>query len=88
MRTTVAVLLAIPILVVGVTAIGTQANQSETPAYDAGGQNASAYNLSTGVFGGVTTATGPGVVFMGIGVLIVGALGVLVAAGKTGRGRR
>lgn len=88
MRTTVAVLLAIPILVVGVTAIGTQASQSETPAYDAGGDNATAYNLSSELFGEFTTTAGPGVVFMGIGALIVGALGVLVAAGKSGRGGR
>ena len=87
MRTTVAVLLAIPLLVVGVTAIGTQADQSESRALNAS-DNGSAYNLSTELFGEFTTTAGPGVVFMGIGAVILGALGVLVAAGASGGGRR
>lgn len=87
MRTTVAVLLAIPILVVGVTAIGTQADQSESAGLNAS-DNGSAYNLSSELFGEFTTTAGPGLVFMGIGAVIVGALGVLVAAGAGGRGGR
>lgn len=84
MRTTVAVLLVIVLLFVGVTAISESAQQSKDTAMNTSNATSDAWNLSTDVFGGTTTAASSALVYGGIGAIILVALGILVAAGNTG----
>ena len=85
MRTSVATLGGISILFVGIFAIAQAAQNSQDAAYSAGNGSAAAWNMSHDVFQGVGTAAGPGVVWMGIAAMILVFLGVLVAAGRSGR---
>lgn len=82
MRTTVAALLAISVLFVGVTAISEQAQQVEgTLNTTAANQS---YNLSVGVFSGIGQAS-IGIVWFGIAAIVLMSLGALVVAGGGGR---
>lgn len=86
MRTSVALLGGISILFVGFFAIAEGANQSRDSAVT-NGTNASeaAWNMADGVFGGIGQAAGPGIVWMGIGAVILVFLGFLVYVGSSGR---
>lgn len=86
MRTSVAVLLAISVLFVGVTALSESAQQTK-PTLNSSSSNAS-YNLSVDVFTGVSEAGGQALVYGGIAAIIIVSLGILVVAGgMTGGGR-
>jgi len=86
MRSSVAILLSIVVLFVGVTAISDAAlNAEDTAVQNGTNQSASAYNMTTEVFGGLTEAAAPGLVWFGIGAIILVALGFLVYAGSSGR---
>lgn len=84
MRTTIAALGGISMMVVGIFALSEAASQSESTAMqtEAGGE---AWNVSTTVFDGVGQAAGPSVVMMGVAAVILVALGVLVASSGGGR---
>lgn len=86
MRTVLGVLGSISMLVVGVFALSEQAQQVKDPAVT-NGTNAteSAYNTTSTVVEGVTTAAGPGLVWMGVAAIVLVALGFLVYAGSSGR---
>lgn len=86
MRTILAVVLAITILFGGLIAISTQ-GQSVQDAAVANGTNASAdaYNFTTEVFEGVGAAFGPAVVWLGLGAVVLIALGLLTYAAQSGR---
>lgn len=84
MRVTVAVGLGVLMMFIGVSALSQSAQQAEPTAMNSSG-GGDAYNLSTEVFDGIGQAAGPGVVFMGVAAIVLVALGVLVAAGRSGR---
>jgi len=86
MRSSVAILLGIVIMVVGVFGIS-QAGQDVKDQAVTNGTNATqdAYNVSTEVFGGLSEAAAPGVIWFGVAAIVVIALGYLVVAGKSGR---
>jgi len=86
MRVTVGVLLAIVILFGGFTALSMQADQVQDTAVTNGtNQSAEAYNLTSQLYNGVGQGLSEGLVYMGIGAILVVALGYLVVAGKSGR---
>lgn len=84
MRTILAVVLAITILFVGVTAMSNSAQQSEATALNSSNASSDAYNLSTDVYGGIGEAASGALVYGGVGAIVLVALGFLVAAGNTG----
>lgn len=84
MRVTVAAVTAITALFVGVTAISESAQQAQPTLSSANSSAANAsYNLSVGVFTGASQA-GIGIVWFGVGAIVVVALGMLVMAGRSG----
>lgn len=83
MRVTVAVLMAISVLFVGVFALSEGAQQTE-PSLNSTAANDS-YSLANEVYGGILGSAGPGIVWFGIAAIIVVALGYLVIAGRSGR---
>jgi len=86
MRSSVAILLSIVVLFVGVTAISGAAQDAQGPAVENGtNESAEAYNLTTDVFGGIVEASAPAVVWFGVAAFVVIALGFLVFAGNSGR---
>lgn len=82
-RTSVAGLMAISVLFVGVFAISESAQQSEDTAMNASNSSADAWNLSVDIFGGIGQA-GVGIVWFGIAAVILVALGFLIVAGQSG----
>lgn len=82
-RAMLAVGLAVSALFVGITAISESAQQTE-PELNSTSANDS-YDLATGVFGGVSGAAVPALVFGGVGAVIAIALGILLTAGRRGR---
>lgn len=83
MRTLLAVGLAVVVMFVGVTAVSESAQQAE-PAVTTTPQQ-EAFDLGTSVFGGIAEAAGPAVVFGGVAAIVLGSLGLLVVAGRSGR---
>jgi len=84
-RTSVAGLLAIPLLFIGVTAISESAQQTEQTAVNASAESHDAYNMSTTVFNDVAQGGGEAIVWFGIAAVIIVAVGFLVAGGTGGR---
>ncbi len=82
-RTTVASLLSIVILFVGVFAISESAQQSKGTAMNSSNASADAWNTSVGVFEGMGQAS-QGIVWFGVAAVVVVALGFLVFAGASG----
>lgn len=80
-RTSVASLLSIVVLFVGLFAVSESAQQHQSGVNSTAGENAS--SLADGVFGGVFSA-GQGIVWFGVAAFVVVALGLLVAAGASG----
>lgn len=87
MRTSVATLGGIVVLFVGFFAIAEAADNSKDVAYNGSNGSAAAYNMSEGVFHGIGTAAGPGVVWMGVAAFILVVCGFLVIASRNGGGR-
>lgn len=85
MRTTVGVLLGAVMMFVGIIALSENSQQVEDTALNNSNASADALNVTNDVIGGVGQAGGQAIVWMGIGAIIVGALGVLVYAGRSGR---
>jgi len=83
MRTTVGILGGISILLVGSFALAEGAANANSATSTAAGNNAA--TVSQEVFGGVLTAFGPAVVWMGVAAIVLISLGYLVAAGSSGR---
>lgn len=81
MRTTVATLLSISVLFVGVIAISESAQQTK-PTLNSSAANTS-YNVSVDVLTGLGQA-GIGIVWFGIAAVVLVSLGLLVVAGGTG----
>lgn len=86
MRTSVASLGAIVMLLVGFIGLGELASDTESVAVT-NGTNATAdsFNMTTEVFGGLGQAASGGIVWMGVAAVILVALGFLVLAGSSGR---
>lgn len=82
MRTTVAVTAAISVLFVGVWAIGQQASTVQ-PKLNSSAANAS-YDAATGVFETVGGPGGSGIVWFGVGAIVIAAMGFLVVASRGG----
>lgn len=86
MRTTVSVGMAVVMALVGIQAIGTQASSSRDAAVVNGtNESAAAWNMSTQLFSGVGQTLAPTLVFGGVAAIVVVSLGMLVAAGRSGR---
>lgn len=86
MRTVVAVLGGIVMLFVGFFGLNQLARDTRDVAVTNGtNSTASAYNMTTGVFEGAGQAMSGGVVWMGVGAIVLVALGFLVVAGNSGR---
>lgn len=85
MRTILAVGASASMLVAGVVALSRAASQVEGTAMNDSTASAEAYNASSEVFGGLATAAGPGVVWMGVGAVVLVSLGILVASFGGGR---
>lgn len=87
MRTSVAVLLAVVIVFMGVFALSIQSDRVADTALSNNSTNATsdAYNTTNGVFEGVLGAMSPALVWMGAGAIILVSLGVLVGAHSGGR---
>lgn len=83
MRVSVAVMLAISMLFVGLTAISESAQQAK-PALDSTSANES-YDLATGVYGGAMQGGSEAIVWFGIAAIVLVALGLLVGASGGGR---
>lgn len=82
MRTTVAALGAITILFVGLTGVSESAQQVK-PTLNSTTANQT-YNMSVGVFGGVSEGTATALPWFGVAAIVLVALGLLVVAGKSG----
>jgi len=80
-RTSVASLLSITILFVGIFAVSESAQQHQSGVNSTAAENAS--SMADGVFNGVFQA-GQGIVWFGVAAVVVVALGFLVAAGASG----
>lgn len=81
LRVSLAALLAIPLLFIGVIAMSESAQQVE-PTLNSTSANTS-YSVAEQVFNGVSTA-GIGIVWFGIAAVVVVALGFVVFAGQSG----
>jgi len=82
-RTSVASLLSIPILLIGFYAMSEGAQQSKGTAMNSSNASSSAYNTSVEVFGGMGQAS-QGIVWFGVAAVVIAALGLLVFAGASG----
>lgn len=80
-RTSVASLLSITVLFVGVFAVSESAQQHESGINSSAAENAS--NMADGVFNGLFQA-GQGIVWFGVAAVVCVALGYLVVAGASG----
>lgn len=76
-RSTLGILGAITMLFIGLIAISTAAQQSESVAMNSTNGGAEAWNATTGVVEGVGQAAGPAVVYGGVAAVILIALGLL-----------
>jgi len=81
MRATVAIIMAIVILFVGVTALNTASQSTEDAAMNASNASADAHNLTDETFGQFGDTAAPAVVYGGIAVLVLLSGVVLVRAG-------
>jgi len=80
-RTSVASLLSITVLFVGVFAVSESAQQHQSGINSTAAENAS--SMADSVFNGVFSA-GQGIVWFGVAAFVVVALGLLVASGASG----
>jgi len=86
MRVTVAVGVAVSMLVAGGVALSRAASEARGPAVTNGtNESAAAYNATREVFGGFLTAAGPGVVWFGVAAVVLVSLGILVSVAGGGR---
>lgn len=86
MRASVAILLAIVMMFVMLTALGTQAGLTEDAAVQNGtDESAEAYNMTTQLYNGTGQALGPALAIGGVAAVVLIALGYLVKAGGRGR---
>lgn len=83
MRTSLASLLGIVLFFVGLIAVSESAQQSKDNVQD-GTAGSDAYNMSVGVFEGVSKGGGEAIVWFGVAAVICVALGYLVVAGQGG----
>lgn len=82
MRTIVAVGLAVVMLFIGIQALGLEAGNTQDAAVDNGtNESAAAWNMTTGIYSGLGQTYAPALVFMGIGAVVLVALGILVSVG-------
>lgn len=86
MRTTVAVAMGVSVLFVGLIAMSQAAQDAESSAMNASDGGA-AYNTSVELFTGFGEVGGQLVVFGGVAAIVLGSLGLLYLAGRSG-GRR
>jgi len=84
MRTSLGILLAITMFFVGVVAMSQAGQRVEEPVMNSSNDTVSAFNTTNDVFGGLATVTGESLAWMGVGAIVVVALGVLVYAGNQG----
>lgn len=81
-RTSVAGLMSITVLFVGLYAVSESAEQHQSGVNSSAAENAS--DMADGVFNGIFQA-GTGIVWFGVAAFVVVALGFLVYAGAGGR---
>ena len=84
MRTSVAAVMSISVLFVGVFAISESAQQSKQTALGGSQASSNAYNTGVSVFDGVVQGGGTGIVWFGVAAVVIVALGALVFAGSGG----
>lgn len=77
-RTVVAVVMSLGALMAGFWAISTQAQQTEPTLNSTASE--SAFNASVSVFGGLGDAAASMLPWMGVGAIVIIALGLLVAS--------
>lgn len=82
-RTSIAGLLSIVLLFTGVIAISESAQQSQDNVTN-GTAGSDAYNMSVGVFDGVSKGGGEAIVWFGVAAVVIVSLGLLVYAGSGG----
>lgn len=85
MRASIAIMLSIALMFVMITAVGIQADETESAATSDGQQSEDAWQFSTDLFDGVGQAAGPAMAFGGVAAFVLIALGVAVKAGGRGR---
>lgn len=86
MRAILGVVLAIAMLFVLVTAMGTIGGQTEDTAVTNGtAESADAWNFTTDISTGLGQVFSPAIVWMGIGAIVIVAGGLLLSAGRSGR---
>lgn len=83
MRTSVAILGGISVLVVGFFGLAEASRSAGNQPLN--GSEADALNATDGVFTGLGQAFAPGIVWLGIAAIVLVFLGYLVAAGQFGR---
>lgn len=83
-RATLGILGAITMLFIGIVAVSTAAQQSESRAMNSTNGGAEAWNATTGIVEGVGQAAGPAVVYGGIAAIILIVCGLLVMASRSG----
>jgi len=81
MRATVAILMVIVILFVGITALNTASNTTEEVAMNGSQATSDAHNLTDKTFGQLGETAAPAVVYGGIAVLVLLSGVILVRAG-------
>lgn len=81
MRSSVAVLTTLTVILVGVVAISTQANQVDPPADSTANES---YTVAVETYGSVLSTGGPGIVWFGVTAVILIAAGYLVAVASRG----
>lgn len=84
MRTIVAITATLSMIFVGLLAISEQAQEFSPDANTSDATN-STYDLSRDLFEGVFNVGGEGMVWFGVGAIVIVAMGLLVAAGSGGR---
>jgi len=86
LRAILAIVLAVLVIGMGLVALGYQANAVEDAAVTNGtNESAEAYNLTTDVLEGMGETFGPGVVWFGVGVIVLLSLGFLYYHAVPGR---
>lgn len=85
MRTSVAVVAAASMAVVGFLSLSRAADSSRETALNSSNQSAAAYNATTQLLDGIGQALAPGLIWMGIAAIVLVSLGVLVATVGGGR---
>jgi len=81
MRATVAIIMVIVILFVGITALNTASNSTQEAAFNDSQASSDAHNLTDRTFGQLGETAAPAVVYGGIAVLVLLSGVILVRAG-------